>query len=110
MGEAKRRKLSRDATPAEIFPGGHGPAQTEVVGIMKATIEALREALPGYTFTLFVAEPDAVADTAGRDPRFNYMSTAERADMVAVLAAFCLKNKDLLKVDAAMGRQPEGSA
>ncbi|CAA0096116.1 Uncharacterised protein [Starkeya nomas] len=110
MGEAKRRKLSRDARPEEIFPGGHGPAQSDVVGVMKATLDTLREMLPGYQFTLFVAETDETGAAAGRDPRFNYMSTAERADMVKVLAAFCLKNRDMLAIDEAIQRKPEGSA
>ncbi|GLK72581.1 hypothetical protein KHC23_07665 [Ancylobacter dichloromethanicus] len=109
MGDAKRRKLSRDARPEEIFPGGHGPVQTRCVEVMKLTLDALREALPGYDFTLFAAEREELAG-AGREPRFNYMSTAERADMVAVLAAFVLKNRDMLAVDEAMARKPEGSA
>jgi len=54
----------------------------------------MRELMPGWDFTLFAFEPPAEAKAAGRLPRFNYGSTVERADMLAVLDAFILKNKD----------------
>lgn len=109
MGEAKRKKLSRDARLEEILPGRHGPVQDPLVAFMTTILDVCREQLPGYDFTFFVSERDA---TAGPDrlPRFNYMSTCEREDMVNVLKAFVQKNAEMLHVDAAMARKPEGSA
>ncbi|MDR6953842.1 hypothetical protein J2X65_003205 [Ancylobacter sp. 3268] len=108
MGDAKRKKLARDAKPHEVFPDGHGPVQSHVVDVMKTALDSLRDVLPGYDFTLFASEREASDDHLL--PRFNYISTAERADMVNVLAAFILKNKDMLSIDAAVARDPEGSA
>ncbi|MBS7545667.1 hypothetical protein [Ancylobacter oerskovii] len=110
MGEAKRKKLSRDAQPEEILSGGHGPVQSDVVAVMGAAIDTLAEVLPGYGITLFISEPDSKAEGEGRMPRFNYMSNCDRADMVNMLNAFVRKNGDMLAVDAAMARMPEGSA
>lgn len=97
MSRQQRRrdqKLSRDATPDEIFPAGHGPVQSGLVEIMKLTIEALRGHIgPNYDVTMFVAERLPPADEA-RLPRFNYMSTACREDMLAVLNAFVLKHSE----------------
>ena len=42
--------------------------------------------------TLFIAEAEAPAGE-NRDPRFNYASTANREDMIAVLEAFVLKQR-----------------
>lgn len=94
MGESKRRKLSRDATSEEIFPGGHGPVQATVVDAMRITLDALQTVLgKNYTVTLFVAEQEA---TEGReDPRFNYMSSAARPDMIAVLKAFIKRQEEI---------------
>lgn len=92
--EAEARKLARHATPNEIFPASHGPVQSSLVDVMKAGVDALREALgPNFDVTLFVAERLPPADEA-RLPRFNYMSTACREDMLAVLDAFVLKNRE----------------
>lgn len=88
MNRHERRKLSRDARPEEIFGGRHGPIQTEIRDQMNAVAAALQQGFPGYDITLFVAEREA----DGRLPRFNYISTADRRDMLAVLKAFVLKN------------------
>lgn len=85
MNRHERRKLSRHATPEEIFPGRHGPIQTDVRDTMNKLAQALKDIFPGFDFTLFVFKGD------DEESRFNYISTAERADMVAVLKAFILK-------------------
>lgn len=88
-------KRSRDAKPDEIFPGSHGPVNMPGHGdVMTNLLKALRDLMPGWDFTLFAFEPPAQAKAAGRLPRFNYGSTVERADMLAVLDAFILKNKN----------------
>lgn len=88
-------KRSRDAKPHEIFPDGHGPTNLPGRGdVMTNVLKTLRELMPGWDFTLFAFEPPAQAKAAGRLPRFNYGSTVERADMLAVLNAFILKNSD----------------
>jgi hypothetical protein len=96
MNRHQRRrdqKLSRDASPDEIFPAGHGPVQRSVVDLMTAALDGLRKALgPNYHVTLFVAERVPPAEEA-RLPRFNYMSTGHREDMLAVLEAFVAKNR-----------------
>lgn len=86
---ARERKLSRDAASDEIFPPGepHGPVQPAAESLMRALLRFAREHLPDYEVTIFLAER-AEAAGAGRLPRFNYGSTADRADMVAVLRAF----------------------
>lgn len=90
-------KLSRDATPEEVFPDdlpgrGHAPIQSAVVDVMRLVVDTLRQQLPGFEVTLFVAESHEL--TKGkRLPRFNYMSSAEREDMLAVLKAFIAKNE-----------------
>lgn len=103
----KRRKLARHGTPDEIFPPSqpHGPIQPEIHERMNKVADALRLAFPGCDITLFVAERDA---TAGRKyPRFNYISTAAREDMVAVLKAFVAKNNaEAGKVDKIMDPPP----
>lgn len=105
MGEAKRRKLSRDASPEEIL-GGHGPVQDKAAHLMRAMLKACQQAFPGYAITVFVSEPEAVADAEGRDPRFNYASTADRRDMIAVLKAFIARNEEMEKIDAAAAAEP----
>ena len=108
MGEAKR-KLARNGTNDEnAVPGSHGPAQAQAVDAMKAALDCLREVLPGWQFTLFAFEPETAAK--GRLPRYTYMSTADRRDMVAVLRAFVARNSEMEKIDAAMAGKPEGAA
>ncbi len=93
MNRHDRRKLSRNASNDEIFPGAHGPVQSEFVMKMTAVMDALKLGFPNCDITLFVAERAA---TEGRDaPRFNYMSTADRRDMYAVLRAFLAKNEPI---------------
>lgn len=88
-------KLSRNARPDEIFPGQHGPANLPGKGdVITNLLSALRELMPGWDFTLFAFEPPSQAARDGRLPRFNYGSTVERADMIAVLKAFILKNEN----------------
>lgn len=88
-------KLSRDAPPGEILQSDHGPANLPGKGdVMTNILNSLRELMPGWEFTLFAFEPPSKAAEAGRLPRFNYGSTVERPDMLAVLDAFILKNKD----------------
>jgi len=104
-----KRKLARDATPAEIFPADHGPVQSGLVDLMKATIDALREHLgSNFDVTLFVAERAPPADEP-RLPRFNYISTACREDMLAVLEAFAAKNRQAAtKLDKINDEPPTG--
>lgn len=86
-----QKKLARDASPSEVFPERHGPLQTSLAGTMQAAVEVLRDHLgTNFDVTLFVAER-LPADGADRLPRFNYISTAERPDMIAVLRAFIEK-------------------
>lgn len=90
--DTRARKLARDASGVEIFPATHGPVQSNLVDLMRAAVDALREQLgKNFDVTLFVAER-LPADGSDRLPRFNYMSTAARKDMVAVLKAFAEKN------------------
>lgn len=91
----KAAKLSRDATPDEIMPPGerHAPivpeAREQMLGVMQALKQTFGER---YDITLFIAERQP---QGGRDlPRFNYASTADRADMVAVLEAFVQRQKE----------------
>lgn len=115
--EAKR---SRDATPEEIFPGGHEPVRgLENVGkgdVMTNLLKALQELMPGWEFTLFMFEPPKQAAAAGRLPAFNYGSTVDRADMLAVLKAFIMKNEapeeyvKLAKIDEFMRQQKTDGA
>jgi glycerol-3-phosphate responsive antiterminator len=91
MNRHQRRKLSRHATNDEIFPGGHAPIQSSARDKMLAIMQVLKDTLPGFEITLFIAERKA---SEGRtEPRFNYASTAAREDMYAVLRAFLAKNE-----------------
>ncbi|MEW6256560.1 MAG: hypothetical protein AB1592_11435 [Pseudomonadota bacterium] len=109
MGEEKRRKLARDASDAEnVVPGSHAPVQSGLVDVMTAVLDFCRAQCPGYNFTLFAAEPEAAADAEGRLPRFNYMSTADRRDMVAVLKAFVARNSEGEAIDAAIKGEAQG--
>lgn len=90
MNRHDRRKASRHATDDEIFPGSHGPIQSDIRDLMNRTAEALQKVFPGFDITLFVAER---AGKDGAEPRFNYISTADRRDMYAVLRAFLAKNE-----------------
>jgi hypothetical protein len=88
-------KRPRDARLDEILKGDHGPANLPGQGdVMTNLLSALRKLMPGWEFTLFAFEPPDRAKADGRLPRLNYGSTVERADMLAVLEAFILKNKD----------------
>ena len=111
-GAATRaRKLARDASASEIFPQTHGPVQSNLVDLMRVAVDALREQLgKNFDITLFVAER-LPADGTDRLPRFNYMSTAEREDMVAVLKAFAEKNAAIgAKLDKINETPPTGAA
>lgn len=93
LGKRKRFKLSRDAkSPDEIFPGRLGPIKDgNTQRTMTAILDVLKEAFPEQDFTLFVAERHKPGQTTL--PRFNYMSTCHREDMLAVLKAFIAKNE-----------------
>jgi len=88
----KARKRSRDATPDEIFPPGHphSGVQPGIHDALNRMMNVLRDAFPGYGVTLFLNER---GNPEGRLPRFNYASTEDREDMVAVLEAFIAKNR-----------------
>jgi hypothetical protein len=66
------------------FPGPHTelPADKKK---MISVIEAIKEVFPRCHVTLFIAD---IEGKDGLPPRFNYASTANRDDMVAVLKAF----------------------
>lgn len=85
-------KLSRDAKPEEILRGEHGPVQDDAGKLMKAMLEVCQKAFPNYGITLFVNERE-VLDGADRLPRFNYASTENRADMIAVLKSFIQRHE-----------------
>lgn len=90
-----QQKRSRDATNEEIFPGAHGPLQETAKNAMRQIMRDARDRWPGYQFAMFVFEPAEVAARDGRAPRFNYASTVERADMLAVLRAFIAQNETI---------------
>lgn len=107
----RREKLSRNATAEEIFPSSepHKPIQMEAGKLMAELLRSCRKAFPNYHITLFVAEKE-VLDGTDRLPRFNYASTGERADMVAVLKAFIGKQEaEAAKLDR-IEDPAEGSA
>jgi hypothetical protein len=107
---SRDRKLSRDATDDEIFPGRHGPIQSEARDQMLAIMKAVQDVLGDkYEITLFVAEKKA-PDGSNREPRFNYASTANREDMYAVIRAWLAKNSEIgEKLEKILG-QPETDA
>ncbi len=108
---ARARKLARNASASEIFPAPHGPVQSNLVNLMRVAVDALREQLgKNFDITLFVAER-LPADGSDRLPRFNYMSTAAREDMVSVLKAFAEKNAAIgAKLDKIEETPPTGTA
>mgnify|MGYP001806246138 CR=1 FL=1 len=108
MGEAARKKLARDASSEEnLIPGTHRPAQPEAAEFMRRTLDVFRRSLPGYDFALFVIEKPEHAEA--RDPRFNYASTIERPDMIALLKAFIAQNEDMAAIDKAMSGEAQGN-
>lgn len=81
MGEANRKR-ARDASDAEnSIPGSHAPASPRSAHIMGSVMKALKDVYPDCNFAMFVFEPPA----PGAEARYNYASTADRADMVAVI-------------------------
>jgi hypothetical protein len=90
---AQGQTLARDRTPDEIFPPHHphGPVQPQAETLMRTLLDFARDKLPGYDITVFLSERQA-PEGSNRLPRFNYGSTCDRADMVAVLQAFIAKN------------------
>jgi len=61
---------------------------------MRQLVKDAQKMWPGSELTVFVFEPPKTAKEQGRLPRFNYASTVERADMLAVLEAFIDKQKN----------------
>lgn len=111
MGEERRRKLARDASPEEnAIPGSHGPAQDEAQRLMCALLDAFQESLPGWNFALFMIEPEERARAEGRLPRFNYGSTVARPDMIAILNAWLARQTEMEAIDKAMSGEAEGRA
>lgn len=109
MGESARKKLARDASNEEnIVPGTHRPAQPEAAEFMRRTLDVFRLTMPGYDFALFLIEKPEHAP-AGVDPRFNYASTIERSDMVALLKAFIAQNAEMEAIDKAMSGEAQGN-
>ena len=109
--QSHSRKLARDASPEEIFPAGHAPVQSHLTDVMKGVIDVLRKSLgSNFDITLFVAER-LPSDGSDRLPRFNYMSTAQRADMIAVLEAFIQKQRDVgPTIDKIADEPPTGTS
>lgn len=59
----------------------HGPVEGEIRVLMQAIGEAISESLkPGYGFTLLIFKTGEV-----KDSRMNYMSSANREDMLAAM-------------------------
>lgn len=111
MNRHERRKLARNATPDEnAVPGSHGPVQAQAGVIMKTIFETLRTVYPGYEMTVFVFEPARLARKEGRAPRFNYASTVNRDDMIAVLEGFIKQSRETGEVLDRINDKPEGSA
>ena len=109
MGEEKRRKLARHASPEEnAIPGSHGPAQDEAQRLMRALLDTFRESLPGWNFALFMIEPEARAQAEGRMPRFNYGATVARPDMIAILKAWLTRQAEMEAIDKAMAEEAKG--
>ncbi len=110
MGEQKRRKLARDASHDEnAIPGTHGPVQEEASRLMVGMLNTFRECLPGWNFALFVIEPEERARAEGRTPRFNYGSTVDRPDMVAILKAWLVRQEEMEAIDKAMTGEAMGN-
>lgn len=108
--QSRNAKLARDAKPGEIFPQNHGPVQSNLVDTMTSVVRMLKHHLGfNYDVTLFVAERLA-PDSEQRLPRFNYISTAARPDMIAVLDAFAAKQKaEGAKLDKIEDEPPTGA-
>jgi hypothetical protein len=110
MGEVKRKR-ARDASNDEILPGGHGPAQSQALNLMRGILKTCQAAYLGFELTLFAFEPVANAEREGRLPRFNYASTVQRPDMLAVLRAFIAKQEaEAAKLDKINNAAPTGRA
>ena len=77
---------------------------------MRAMLETCTDVFPGYAVTMFVFEPEELADREHRMPRFNFASTAPRADMIAVLKAFIAEQeRDGAKLDKIDVEPPAGA-
>jgi hypothetical protein len=108
--ERQNAKLSRNATAEEIFPPNepHAPIQTGIDEPMRKIVTDIQHHMgPNYTVTLFIAQ---VKNPTGQLPRFNYASTAEREDMLAVLDAFVQRYRKDAPVLDKIEQPPQGSA
>ncbi|NEV75528.1 hypothetical protein DYI24_00330 [Rhodopseudomonas sp. BR0C11] len=94
----RSEKLARDARPEDILPGSFAPVRgLETLGkrdVMTELLNSLQKIMPGWQFTLFMFEPPEAAAAENRLPAMNYGSTVDRADMLAVMKAFIMKNED----------------
>lgn len=117
----RSNKRASEARPEDILHGSFAPVRgLEKLGkrdVMTELLDTMQELLPGWQFTLFMFEPPECAAACKRLPVMNYGSTVERADMLAVLKAFILKNEDpaeyerLQRLDAfRTDQQTEGDA
>jgi hypothetical protein len=65
------------------------PIQAKHRGPMNVIMEVLDKQFPGMSITLLIADFNTPADAAaGREPRLNYISNSDRADMLAAMREF----------------------
>lgn len=87
IGLTRGPKLSRNATGDEIFPGKHKPLNKGADVLLETIMRALKAGYgDDYLFTVFVDERHPRPGM--KEKRFNYASTADRRDMIAVMKAF----------------------
>lgn len=108
MGEAKRKNAAQGTDDENSVPGTHGPASEQSTHIMRAVMDVLRQNYPGCQFTMFVFEPPAPGTKY--NGRYNYASTVDREDMLAVMRSFIARADEMAAIDEAIRRPSEGSA
>ena len=108
MGEAKRKNAAEASDDENSIPRTHGPASAQSTHIMRAVMDVLRETYPGCQFTMFVFEPPAPGTEY--NGRYNYASTVDREDMLAVLRSFIARADETAAINEATRRPSEGSA
>lgn len=91
IGLTRGPKLSRNATADEIFPGKHKPVNGGADVLLETILRTLKAGYgDDYLFTVFVDERRPRPGQT--EKRFNYASTADRADMIAVMKAFIARH------------------